>query len=165
MESNLWNALHCTSTITELAVLAIYAEAISYPYVKAIRTSDSKKQNMLDLGPFHSRVYDHMQKIIENPDILIGKDLDLCESYKMATLDGEKWQNPAVVKKILDIIPTLPHFRNLLIAFFKGAAETWERFTSEFAPGGLIDEATAEERELAWLPAANDENEGFLGSF
>ena len=165
MESNLWNALHCTSTITELAVLAIYAEAISYPYVKAIRASDAKKQNMLDLGPLHSRVYDHMQKIIENPDILIGKDSDVCESYKTATLDGEEWQNPAVVKKILDLIPTLPHFRDLLITFFKGAAETWERFTSEFAPGGLIDEATAEERDLAWIPAANDENEGLLGSF
>jgi hypothetical protein len=38
-------------------------------------------------------------------------------------------------------------------------------FTSEFAPGGLIDEATAEERELAWMPATNDENEGALGSF
>ena len=61
--------------------------------------------------------------------------------------------------------PTLPHFCNLLIAFFKGAAQTWERFTSEFAPGGLIDEATAEERELAHMPAANDENEGLLGSF
>jgi hypothetical protein len=29
----------------------------------------------------------------------------------------------------------------------------------------LIDEATAEERELAWMPATNDENEGALGSF
>jgi len=165
MESNLWKALHCTSTVTELAVLAIYAEAISYPYMKAIRTSDAQKKNMLDLGPFHSRVYDHMQKIIANPDILIGKDLDLSESYKTATLDGEKWQNPAVVKKIFDLIPTLPHFRNLLIAFLQGAAQTWERFTSEFTPGGLIDEATAEERELAFMPAANDENEGLLGSF
>ena len=99
------------------------------------------------------------KKIIENPKILIGKDLDLCESYKMATLNGEKWQNPAVVKNIIDIIPTF------LIPFFKGAAETWEHFTSEFAPGGLIDEVKAEERELAWLPAANGENEGLLGSF
>ena len=106
-----------------------------------------------------------MQKIIENPDNLIGKDLDLCKSYKTATLNGEKWQNPAVVEKILDLIPTLPHFCDLLIAFFNGAAETWEHFTSEFAPGSLIDEATAEERELAWLPATNDENEGLLGSF
>jgi hypothetical protein len=165
MESNLWKALHCTSTITELAVLAIYAEAISYPYMKAIRISDAQKKNMLDLGPFYSRVYNHMQKIIEKPDILIGKDLDLSESYKTATLDGEKWQNPAVVEKIFDLIPTLPHFCNLLIAFFKGAAQTWERFTSEFTPGGLINEATAEERELAFMPAANDENEGLLGSF
>ena len=165
METNLWKALHCTSTTTELAVLALYAEAVSYPYMKSIRASSDKNQNMLDLGPLHSRVYDHIQKIIENPDILIGKDLDPSESYKMATLDGEKWQNVAVVEKILNIIPTLPHYRDLLIAFFKGAAETWEHFTSEFAPGGLIDEATAEERELAWMPATNDENEGFLGSF
>ena len=165
MESNLWKALHCTSTITELAVLAIYAEAVSYPYMKAIRISDAQKKNMLDLGPFHSRVYDHMQKIIANPDILIGEDLDLSESYKTATLDGEKWQNSAVIKKIFDLIPTLPHFCNLLIAFFKGAAQTWKRFTSEFSPGGLIDEATAEEKELAHMPAANDENEGLLGSF
>ena len=78
-------------------------------------------------------------------------------------------RTPAVVEKILDLIPTLPHFHDLLIAFFNGAAETWERFTSEFAPGGLIDEATVEERELAWyenwLPATNYENEGLLGSF
>jgi len=120
---------------------------------------------MLDLGPLHSRVYDHMQKIIGNPDILIGNDLDPDESYKTATLDGEDWQNAAVVRKILGLIPKLPYFHDLLISFFKGAAETWERFTSEFVPGGLIDEATAEERELAWMPATNDENEGLLGSF
>jgi len=165
MESNLWKALHCTSTTTELAVLAIYAEAISYPYMKAIRTSNEKNQNMLDLGPFHSRVYDHMQKIIENPNILIEKNIDPSKSYKTATLDGDEWQNIEVVKSIQDLIPKLPHFYDLLIAFFKGAAETWKRFTSEFAPGGLIDEATAEERALAWMPATNDENEGALGSF
>ncbi|KAF8808276.1 hypothetical protein BYT27DRAFT_7097318, partial [Phlegmacium glaucopus] len=38
-------------------------------------------------------------------------------------------------------------------------------FTSEFAPGGLIDEATVEEKKLAWMPATNDVNEGALGSF
>ncbi len=159
METNLWNALHCSSTTTELAVLAIYAEAISYPYMKAIRTSSDK--NMLNLGPLHTRVHDHMRKIIDNPNILVGADA----SFKTATLDGEEWQNPAVVQKILEIIPMLPHFHNLFLAFFEGAAETWIRFTSEFAPGGLIDEATAEERELAWMPATNDENEGALGSF
>ena len=42
---------------------------------------------------------------------------------------------------------------------------TWKRFISEFAPGGLIDEATAEEKELAWMPPTNDINEGAVGSF
>ncbi|KAF9474254.1 hypothetical protein BDN70DRAFT_908580 [Pholiota conissans] len=161
METNLRNALNCTSTTTELAVLAIYAEAIYYPYMKSVRDSSAGAQNMLDLAPLHAHVYDHIQKIIENPDILIGDDA----SYLTASLHGEEWQDPAVVQKILKLIPTLPHFRELFIAFFTGAAETWMRFTSEFAPGGLIDEATVEEKELAWMPTTNDENEGALGSF
>jgi len=86
-----------------------------------------------------------MNKIINNPNILVSAD----SSFKTATLDGEEWQNPAVVQKIFGLISTLPHFYNLFIAFFQGAAETWIRFTSEFAPGGLTDEAAAEERELA----------------
>ena len=66
---------------------------------------------------------------------------------------------------MLEIFQQLPYFKDLLVAFFTGAANTWEQFTSEFAEGGLIDEVTAEERDLAWLPATNDENEGALGSF
>ena len=161
MEQNLWNALKCNSTTTELAVLAIYAEAISYPYMKAIRASSDKNQNMLDLGPLHHSVYNHMQKIIADPDILLNKEA----SHMTAILNGEEWQNLDVVEKIHDCASSLPHLKDLLVAFFKGAAETWKRFISEFAPGGLIDEATTEERELAWMPATNDENEGALGSF
>ena len=52
-----------------------------------------------------------------------------------------------------------------MVAFFKGAAETWKCFTSEFAPGGLIDEATTEEKDLAWMPSTNDANEDALGAF
>jgi hypothetical protein len=51
------------------------------------------------------------------------------------------------------------------VAFFKGAAETWKRFTSEFAPGGLIDEASQEEHDLAWMLPKNDINEEALGSY
>src|SRR6266498_5580713 len=142
MEQNLWNALKCNSTTTELAVLAIYAEAISYPYMKAIRASSDKNQNMLDLGPLHHSVYNHMQKIIADPDILLNKEA----SHMTAILNGEEWQNLDVVEKIHDCASSLPHLKDLLVAFFKGAAETWKRFISEFAPGGLIDEATTEER-------------------
>ena len=47
MEQNLWNALHCTATKTELAVLALYAQAITHPYMWQICGPNSKEINML----------------------------------------------------------------------------------------------------------------------
>ena len=161
MESNLWKALHDKATLAELAILALYGEAVSYPYVKAIRTTSEsgETQNMLDLGPLHQKVSTHIQTIITNPFNL------LCEnpSYSTASLDGDEWQHPNIFKSIKNL--DLPYLKELLVAFFTGADETWTHFTSEFAPGGLIDAATTEERDLAWMPATNDENEGALGSF
>ena len=88
MESNLWKALHDPATLSELAILALYGEAISYPYVKAVRSASEsesgEKQNMLDLGPLHQRVSTHIQAIIANPFNL------LCEnpSSDVASLEG-----------------------------------------------------------------------------
>ena len=161
MEANLWKALHDPATLSELAILALYGEAISYPYVKAIRiTSESgEKQNMLDLGPLHKKVSTHIHAIIANPNIL------LCEnpSNITASLEGDEWLHPNIFKCIHEL--NLSYLKELLVAFLTGAGETWTCFTSEFAPNGLIDGATTEERELAWMPATNDENEGALGSF
>jgi len=161
MESNLWKALHDSATLSELAILALYGEAVSYPYVKAIRSTSKsgKKQNMLDLGPRHQKVSTHIWAMIANPSNL------LCENpcFNIASLEGDEWQHPDIFKSIRDL--DLPYLEELLVAFFTGADETWSRFTSEFSPGGLIDAATTEERDLAWMPATNNENEGALGSF
>jgi hypothetical protein len=46
-------------------------------------------------------------------------------------------------------LSTFSHIHGLLTAFLKGAEETWKRFVSKFAPDGLIDQSTAEEKELA----------------
>ena len=80
MEANLWKALHDPATLSELAILALYGEAISYPYVKAIcTTTDSEeKQNMLDLGPLHKKVSIHIQAIIANPHILLCENPSRC---------------------------------------------------------------------------------------
>jgi len=121
MESNLWKALHDPATLSELAILALYSEAVSYPYVKVIRsTSESgEKQNMLDLGPLHQKVSTHIQAIITNPSNL------LCEnpSSDTASLEGDEWQHPNIFKSIKDL--DLPYLEELLVAFFTGADETW----------------------------------------
>ena len=160
MEQNLWNALHCQATKTELAVLAMYAQVISHPYMTKIRATDLQV-NALDLGPIHNKVYEHMKQIIQNPSIILGPNA----TYGTGTLDGEPWQSQAVFDAVQNMAPELPHLQPVLVKFFKGAQETWKKFTSEYAPGGLIDEATTAEKDLAWMPPTNDVNEGALGAF
>jgi hypothetical protein len=160
MEGNLWKALHCTQTKTELAVLALYAQAITHPYMRVIR-APGQTVNMLDLGPLHQKVRQHIQRIMEDPKFLIGPNV----VSETGAMDGQPWHAPKAFQAIQRLLPQLPYLEKVLVAFFKGAYETWKRFTSEFAPGGLIDEATEEEKELAWMPATNDVNEGALGSF
>src|SRR5436190_62596 len=161
MEQNLWDALYCPATQTELAVLALYGQAISHPYFRKTQGAANTQVNMLDLGPLHKEIYMHMQKIIENPSLLVGSSV----SYETGAMDGQLWESPGAVAAINKLAPQLPHLLPVLVAFFEGAAKTWKRFTSEFAPGGLIDEATTEEKELAWMPPTNDVNEGALGAF
>jgi hypothetical protein len=161
MEQNLWNALHCIPTRTELAVLAIYAQAITHPYMRHVQAPGAEKVNMLNLGPLHDKVYRHIVRIIEDPDFVLGSAV----TFETGAMDGMLWDRPEVMEMIGKISKELPYLKQLVVAFFQGAAETWKRFTSEFAPGGLIDEATTEEKDLAWMPPTNDANEGALGAF
>ena len=70
-------------------------------------------------------------------------------SYHAGAMGGQEWQSPEAFTAIQKLAPSLPHLKPLLVAFFEGAAQTWKCFTSEFAPGGLIDEATQQECDLA----------------
>ncbi|KAJ2916131.1 hypothetical protein MD484_g4288, partial [Candolleomyces efflorescens] len=163
IESNVFNALQDPSTLTELAAMTLYAQALGHPYISFVRGTDGKLVNALDLGPFHAEVRNHCEKIIQNPDLLLSDDAH----FSTATLDGKPWNDieaVAVVKQLREA-GKLPNLQPALVAFFKGALTTWVRFSSEFAPGGTIDTMTIEERDLAWVPATNDTNEGALGAY
>jgi hypothetical protein len=161
MELNLYKALQCKATMTELASLALYAQAVTHPYMYQICGSKHGTANMLDLGPLHLKVEQHIEKIIANPGLLVSADA----TYTTGAMDGWEWETPDAVAAILKMAPELPHLSSLVVEFFTGAKETWKQFTSEFTSGGLIDEATDAQKESAWMPATNDLNEGILGSF
>jgi hypothetical protein len=160
IEKNIYNGLQDTPTQTELAVLILYAQAISYPYMRQVRGPGTENINMLDLGPLHSKVKAHLEKVISNPGILLPPN----GSYELGSMDGKAWEDSTAVEAVFQLSPSLPHLWPLLVAFFEGALETWERFTSEFDEGGLINTTTEEEREKAWMPPTNDVNEGALGA-
>lgn len=52
-KENLYRTLQDPPTLTELAVLALYAKTTSHPYMCLIHGHDI---NMLDLGPLHTKV-------------------------------------------------------------------------------------------------------------
>ncbi|KAJ7915018.1 hypothetical protein B0H13DRAFT_2324819 [Mycena leptocephala] len=89
------------------------------------------------------------------------------ETYALATFDGKEVVRDDVLAEIKKLYDSgkLPCLRQMLVRFLEGAKSTWIRFSSEFAPGGLIDGLNDNEKGRIWLPATNDRNEGALGSF
>ncbi|KAF7341786.1 hypothetical protein MSAN_02033300 [Mycena sanguinolenta] len=91
LEQNILKKLKCTSTLTELAVLALYANAVSYPYMRVVRgmAADGTRPNAMDLGPLHAKVILFCESIAANPDLLLTPDA----SFKTGSLDGQLWEH------------------------------------------------------------------------
>jgi hypothetical protein len=117
--------------------------------------------NHLNLGPFHDRLQSHIKDLIERPELL----LDPTSPASMATLDGKEFDNPRAVASVHEQLSQFPSICPLLLGFLKGSLETWERFSSQFASDGLIRSLSDSEKDLAFMPATNDANEGALGQW
>jgi len=100
MEQNFWNAIHDIPTLSELAVLSLYAQSICYLYMEKVCTPG---QNALELGPYHAKVLDHIGEIISNPHLLIGPT----PSFTTAALDGKNWKSPKIFEAVHK---SFPHF-------------------------------------------------------
>ncbi|KAF8206026.1 hypothetical protein K438DRAFT_1905210 [Mycena galopus ATCC 62051] len=161
IEKNLRHALHDPATLTELCAMVLYQQIVSHPYLRQVRGPGTENVNLLDLGPLHKAVCDHIRCILDDPDILFSNEL----AFETATLDGQPWHNLLAIEAAIKIMLSLPHVKAITLAFFRGSLTTWIRFSSEFAPGGLIDECSAREKQLVWMPSKNDANEGALGAY
>lgn len=120
MELNLWKALHDIPTRTEFAVLALYSQAVSHPYMKAI--CGDPTLNALDLGPLNKKIGLFMDRIIEDPTFLVGNNV----SHETGTYDGSPWNNKEVIERINELASDFPYLKPALVEFFKGAQETWK---------------------------------------
>ena len=157
LEQNVATGLTDPPTLTELAVISLYSQAISLPFAQRVRTPNNIPLNGLDLGANYDHIKRHMEAVINNPDLLLGG------SHTVATLYGEKWDNAEVIEIIRAGQDSLPHLRELLLAFFQGALETWNRFTEDISDDPKVTGATPEQRSLAFRHPTNDQNEGALG--
>lgn len=153
MEQNLANALTDIPTVTELAILALYSIFISKPYVGSVQDGGLTE---VDLGPLHQDLVKHIEKLIDNPDlILLPKHIDEAEF-----LNEGHCKKSLAVQAIQALIPTLPNIRILLVAFLTGAHKGAIHFSEEFNSAKNLNAA---DHESAWMPGSNNPNEGALG--
>ncbi|THU79225.1 hypothetical protein K435DRAFT_698291 [Dendrothele bispora CBS 962.96] len=161
MEQNVLDGLQCIPTRHEICVITLYWLSISVPYMREVRGPYREKDNVLELGKLHRHVVAFIDVLINDPNLLIGSDA----SYEKGSLDGQLWERPEAFYAVHRHIPHLPHLQGVLIAFLKGARETWLRFSSEYADGGAISKATSEQIERAWMESTNDLCEGDFATF
>ncbi|KIJ30576.1 hypothetical protein M422DRAFT_267823 [Sphaerobolus stellatus SS14] len=140
LELNVYQGLQDLPTLSVLAVLALFAH---------------------NLGPLHKDILGFMHRVIEDSDIIIGLDA----TQQSSLFDKKVWDQPELFYLIDVLKSTLPHLKDLLVAFFTGVAETCVRFTSEYETGGTIDKLSPERRLQAWMLSTNDINLGALGRY
>lgn len=160
LEQNVQAGLSDPPTRTELSVISLYSQAISIPFARRIRTQNGIFLNGLDLGPDYDQVKQHVGAIVKNPDILLGQGV----SHEVGTLYGGEWDDEGVVHSIRADPGSLPHLREVLIAFFQGALEKWREFTKDICDDPTVTGATPEQRHIAFRHPTNDLNEGALGT-
>lgn len=160
IEDNLWKALHCSATLTELSVLAVYGQAISLPYMAIVRGPTATNLGILNLGPIHTRVTQHLTLLLANPLLFIALDANSSQS----SLDGNQWSHLEVFYAVKALLPNLPFFSQAFHAFITGALSTWHRFTADYHIGGTISNATDNDCNMVYMPPTNDCNEGALGA-
>ncbi|KAJ7605696.1 hypothetical protein DFH06DRAFT_1020041 [Mycena polygramma] len=160
LEQNILKGLKCPSTLTELCVLALYAIAVSYPYMRVVRGQvNGVRPNALDLGPWHAKVIAFCDAVAANPDLILAPDA----SHKTGSLDGQPWEHADVFYMVQRMAKGLPHLRPCLVAFMTGAADTWRRFGEEYHEDGVIANLSPAARAKIYINPTNDHNEGALG--
>jgi hypothetical protein len=160
IEKNFSNALTDIPTLTELATLALYNVAISWPFMSYVRWH----HNLLDLEPFFQRKKDLLASIIAAPTVWSKPG-----SPPQSVYLGEGNPEPRAIQGLAavhNLAPRLPHLDDAIVAFVTRARETFvERFSEEFKEGGDISALTKAEREELFFPSMNDVNEGALGAW
>ncbi|THV01335.1 hypothetical protein K435DRAFT_572870, partial [Dendrothele bispora CBS 962.96] len=160
LESNVMKGLKDIPTLTELAVLALYANSVSYPYMRIVRsTSADQRLNALDLGPLHKKVIQFCERVSDNPSLLLSPNA----THESGSLDGQLWHHPDTFYVVQQLSSSLPHLSGALKAYMLGAAETWKRFSNEFAEDGVIAQLSPHSRSKIFINPTNDAQEGRLG--
>jgi hypothetical protein len=151
IELNIYRALQDGPTLTELAVLALFSQAVSHPFMQHVR---SPGLNALDQGPLYVRVQEHLKRLIAHPELLIGDRATPIEG----TLFGRGWNLSEVIVCIQGMQQSgkLPHLEAVLVTFLQSALDSVPGTIPKFVEGGEVEVSTPRKRKRAALLHALD---------
>ncbi|EGO29070.1 hypothetical protein SERLADRAFT_377420, partial [Serpula lacrymans var. lacrymans S7.9] len=130
----LYKALHCSKTMTEVAAIVLYGGTVLHPYSQMVWGPGTESINVLDLGPLHEELKQHLKLIFTNPKLIFGANV----APKTACFGGWPWCNPAAMAAAFKLASKIGHLRPITLALFQGALNKWKSFTTKFVPGGTI---------------------------
>ncbi|KAF9024315.1 hypothetical protein BDP27DRAFT_1438217 [Rhodocollybia butyracea] len=72
IEKNVLEGLKDKGTLTELVAMGLYTKLIHHPYMRLVRGPGTEQSNILDLGPLHHELRNHIQGLLDSPDLIFG---------------------------------------------------------------------------------------------
>ncbi|KAE9391044.1 hypothetical protein BT96DRAFT_1062335 [Gymnopus androsaceus JB14] len=170
LEGNVLKGLQDPDTLAELGAMALEGVTVSWPYMGLIRSPPEGQKFVNALSPEMVKL--HRNKIIpfcENFALHPEKVLDPSTPLNELTLDGEPLIDETIIPTLCMLAPQLPNLNLMISAMFRGTANGWRLFTTEYTndPDDSRCIASLSPELLALLgqiPMTNDSNEGILGS-
>ncbi|KAE9389051.1 hypothetical protein BT96DRAFT_1071670 [Gymnopus androsaceus JB14] len=170
LEGNVLKGLQDPDTLAELGAMALEGVTVSWPYMGLICSPPKGQKFVNALSPEMVKLY--CNKIIpfcENFALHPKKVLDPSTPLNELTLDGEPLIDETIILTLCMLAPQLPNLNLMISAMFRGTANGWRLFTTEYSNdpddsrciASLLPELLA---LLGQIPMTNDSNEGILGS-
>ncbi|KAJ7893890.1 hypothetical protein B0H14DRAFT_3661995, partial [Mycena olivaceomarginata] len=131
LEKNVWDAINDLRTLVELVVLLWYGQNFSKPVMRVVRslTSTGGLPNLWDMGLMLEGVIKHCERVIADPDIIMGPNL----SYETASMDGRPWERPEAISPSF-VAVTLSVLLATASSILRAAAASFLHAASVFVP-------------------------------
>jgi hypothetical protein len=146
-------------TMEEIVVMVAYKNAISDALFAIVCNANA---NHVDLAWLPKKIIEHVQKLIDNTDLLLSPLSDSEE----ATLDGKPFPNQYVMDSVHYWVTThtdrIHVIEKLLIHFLESTLPAWRRFTREYDEDADINSLTPEEKLELCIPPQMTQMSQFL---
>lgn len=155
------NGLKDPPALTELAVLALYGQAVLRLFMAWVR--GNLGYNTLLMKPIYKQIIQKAVNIIAALDLVLGNN---AVASSGTIFGSQEWNSPVLISTVRDLCcqGLLPNLEALFLGFMKGALKGMKRFTCKYTDNGPIAQLTPRCHKRGRATLVNDKNKGALAA-